>query len=392
MLWLLAASATPAVTLTPGYAFVTEQSGSSILSTWAEANGQSGIAAGDAICSTEAAAAQLADPQRYIAFISGSNDDLYCRLHGLTGTIANNCGMASLPNFAGPWLRRDNAPFATLATLLAPGRAIMPPLFTAEGINQVFVQAYTGTTEGLVADNTCSDWTANTGNVEAMFVDSISLVAGGGCSQSRSLLCIKSGANAPISYARRSGRLSFVTQEKGNGNLSTWTNANGAGGLAAGDQVCQSEAAAGGLANPASFKAWLSDGVHSINAIDRFQNDGPWIREDGLPVAQSKAALTNLSSIQSLPQVIGATLLPGDQIATGTLSTGVVSIGSSSANQDCLAWTSASASDSYLYGFAQIIGVWTQDGTPTCDATFNALYCFSDLDRIFDSGMESIPF
>jgi hypothetical protein len=220
-----------------------------------------------------------------------------------------------------------------------------------------------------------------------MFVDTIDIFNGSdGCTNPRALVCIKSGQHTPLNYAQRSGRVSFVAQEQGNGNLSTWANANGMTGVAAGDQVCQREAAAGNLQAPNSFKAWLSDSAQSVNAINRFQNDGPWVREDGLPVAASKAALTNVQSIETLPTVLGTPLQPGNIAMTGTFAAGTAS------GNDCKGWTSASSSDMFLSGDALTIEFWTQFGLPGCNSNFNTLYCFSDLDRIFDSGLESIPY
>jgi hypothetical protein len=385
-IWSLVATATQAPALTPGYVFVTQQTGSGNLSTWTEAAGQGGLAAADTICSTEAAAAQLLNPQFYIGFVSDSNNDLYCRLHGLGGTVANNCGMASLPAFAGPWLRRDNLPFATLATLMNPGRAIMPPRLTATGASSAALQAYTGTLPGLVAQGTCGDWTMTSGTSLVAFVDSIDFLNGSdGCANARTLICIAAGQHTPINFARRSGRTAFIAQERGTGNLSTWTNAASASGLAAGDQVCQNEAATGNLPNAASFKAWLSGS--SVNAIDRFQNDGPWVRVDGLPVTASKTELTSALTIQSVPIVIGSVLLPGDSVWTGTMASGTVSNG-----QHCQNWTSASASDTGSIGYSSYNSFWTQFSSRSCDDNTNGIYCFSDLDRVFGSGMESVPY
>jgi len=77
--------------------FVTYVSGSGNLDSWPDAGGQTGTAAGDAICQARAAAGGLANPSQFRAWLSDQNDDAYCRIHNLTGKKSANCGMATLP-------------------------------------------------------------------------------------------------------------------------------------------------------------------------------------------------------------------------------------------------------------------------------------------------------
>ena len=77
--------------------FMTSTTGTGDLSTWADAHGLSGLAAADEICRTRAAAASLADADSYVAFLSDTRDDAYCRVHGLDGKRSDQCGAGALP-------------------------------------------------------------------------------------------------------------------------------------------------------------------------------------------------------------------------------------------------------------------------------------------------------
>src|SRR5690606_9522063 len=53
----------------------------------------------------------------------------------------------------------------------------------------------------------------------------------------------------------------FVTSTKGTADLSSWPEAGGAVGLAAGDAICRARATASGFSNATSYRAWLSSGT-----------------------------------------------------------------------------------------------------------------------------------
>ncbi|HRI09762.1 MAG TPA: hypothetical protein PKW35_18195 [Nannocystaceae bacterium] len=75
----------------------------------------------------------------------------------------------------------------------------------------------------------------------------------------------------------------FVTSATFNGKL---------GGLAGADQTCQKLAGAAGLANPTTFRAWLSDGFEPISKrIPSFE--GPYVRPDGVQIADHWQDLTD---------------------------------------------------------------------------------------------------
>ena len=388
---LVAASASG---LSPGHVFMSTATGTGNLGTWAGAGGQSGLAAADTICRTEATAANVPNPETYIAAMSDSQNDFYCRLHGLAGKVSANCGQAALPAFAGPWLRRDGQVFATLGTLINDNAAITPASFHANATGALGAVAFNGTQLQMAVDTssgTCADWTSNAAQ------SVVGTTAGTGigflmhasvaCSQTRHIQCISAGLHSAFVVARASGREAFVTQTQGNGNLSTWAGAGGATGVAAGDAICQAEAAASGLVAPGSFKAWLSDSSASLNAIDRFQNDGPWVRTDGVPIAPSKAALQNPNTMTSPPVTLASGVFPSP---VGSSWTGSNSAGNA-AGGHCSGWTSTTGS--VTYGYNGDLRFWT-DISPngSCSSTLGRLYCFSDLDRIFASSVEAIPY
>jgi len=114
-------------------AFVTSTSGLTDLSTWDEAGGATGLAAADTICRVRAASAGLKSPENFVAWISSSEDDAYCRIHGLSGKKDEMCGQAELPVAAGPWVRTDGYPFAPeISRLLSPESLVFAPLVLDE--------------------------------------------------------------------------------------------------------------------------------------------------------------------------------------------------------------------------------------------------------------------
>lgn len=62
-----------------------------------------GIASADFMCQSWARDAGLGNAHKYIAWGSESGKDAYCRVLGLSGTVAANCGQGTLPTNGGPW-------------------------------------------------------------------------------------------------------------------------------------------------------------------------------------------------------------------------------------------------------------------------------------------------
>ena len=369
--------------------FISSVAGTGNLSTWADAGGYTGLAAADAICQARATAAALPNAIGYRAWLSDSADDAYCRMHNLTGKRATNCGQATLPASAGPWWRTDGKPFgAGLPALLAPLEQVLhPPLIDEFGSNLHVAGAWTGTNlEGTAGPQTCANWTsAAPGNP---VIDGYADLTSGGwtyagtteCLASNRLYCFETGSGDPLPTFPLWGRLAFVTSAEGTGDLQSWPAAGGATGLAAGDTICQNLATAAGLRQPAAFKAWLS--TSAANAIGRLEQDGAWMRPDGIVVARSKQDLTDGFLDSPLNQTETGAYVGGNAIWTGTQMDGFA------AAANCSEWSSTTGTGEY--GLANnVLVAWTSSGALTCGFAYASLYCLQDLPLIFLDGFES---
>jgi hypothetical protein len=371
--------------------FVTSVSGTGNLSSWADAGGQAGVDAGDAICQARAAAAGLPNATAYRAWLSDSLDDAYCRIHDLAGKKATNCGEPTLPAAAGPWWRTDGEPFgAGLPELVAPVQKILNvAAFDEFGIGFGLGAIWTGTSgDGVVAANSCSGWTSaapgSSGETGSSYLTSWGWTQNGwiACSSDfLRLLCFESGVGDPLPAFPAWGRLAFLTSAHGTGDLGGWPEAGGTTGLAAGDAICRSLAAAAGIRQPDSFKAWLSDA--STNAIDRFDHDGPWLRLDGVAVATTKADLTDGTLASSIHFTDSGTYLDNWGVWTGTLGVGTA------ASTHCASWTSGTAGTGEAGSAWNTTFQWTQTSEPACDFEWAYLYCLQDLPLVFFDGFDT---
>jgi|GEM_PF-1795897 len=387
----------------PNYIFITSASGVGDLSQWPEANGATGAAAGNAICQSEADSAGMPGADEYIAWLSDTNGDAYCRAHGFDDTIANNCGQSSLPTDAGPWLRLDDRFFGgklpELLELNSPIRNIeFAPLlpFTDTAISKLD-SAYTGTnasgfaTDAFGTPLDCGGWSdqneqASVGS-SAQFRSSWSGVEGqaAACDQDRSLICLKPGSfnGEPTPPAPQISRKVFVTSSSGPGDLSQWPDANGATGIAAGDQICRAHASRAGLDNADGYRAWLSSLLGDI--IDIFETEGPLLTTGG------ERFVANVSDLSAgFPETAlrldenGSELLfDFQQVWTGTFDQGAVT------EVDCGIWTN----DSVVLGTVGLSGNyigWSRTDEIDCFASAH-LYCFADFNGevVFGGGFEN---
>ncbi len=334
-----------------------------------------GIAGADAKCQSRADAAGL--PGTFKAWISDSTTDAYCHIHNLTGKKATNCGgLAALPVAAGPWIKTNGAPFApTIDKLTASPHVVYTPLNYDEFGNlflPTWAGNYTNTDwngvyfSGYAA---CNDWTDGTVSTEAVggqVYSAANNLWGSGfgysCASSLPLICMQTGAGMPLSSVTTTGKTVFITSTAQSGNL---------GGLAGADAICQSRASAGGLANPTKFRAWLSDST--TDAISRLSSNGPWVRRDGIKVADNKAVLTSgtLFTSISLNEL-------GDYVNSGAW-TGTNANGTKAADT-CNNWTDNTAGNQGLIGIEYLASSdWSSDsaGAFNCNNTYN-LYCFED--------------
>jgi hypothetical protein len=374
--------------------FVTSVSGTGDLGSWPDAGIATGTPAGDAICQARATVAGLANPSNFIAWLSDSSDDAYCRLHNFSGTKSANCGESTLPVAAGPWLRIDGFPFGeAIDHLMDPNGVVYSALQFDEFGSAIpaYATFFTAThPDGTLAtsETTCGDWTSNSsqitvGGSEARTTAGWTNSGGNDCSLASHLICLETLAGPALPPFAVVGRVAFVTSVIGNGELGSWPDAGGVVGIAAGDAICQARATAAGLGDPSSFKAWLSDGF--IDAIDRFANDGLWVRPDGVTIAQNKADLTD--GVLFAPINVNEM---GDYMSNWVVWTGTVSSGTTS-GIDCGDWTVGFSGTDGSYGPSNTFRGWTQSSIVSCNFASARLYCLSDTDllQIFADDFES---
>jgi hypothetical protein len=326
-------------------AFVTSTYGNSNLSTWAGvAGGETGLAAADAICQARAAAAGL--PGTFTAWLSTASDDAYCRVHGLSGKRSANCGQGTLPATAGPWVRPDGFPFAPAASAMAVAPGIV---FVAPGEDERGAPVHAGSSwlnssgpdGAYVASTDCSGWTSQSwldgrpGTSYAWDAHLDGSRSGYYCGSDSTvrLLCLQQGTGPALPAYQASGKAIFLTSATGTGDLSTWADAGGASGVAAGDAICVARATAAGL--PGTFKALLS--ADGAPASGRVAGEGEWVRSDGVVVARSRADLLNQWVFTAIAFDETGARVPVDRIAF----TGLWEDGGVSPNGTCSNWTLA---------------------------------------------------
>lgn len=363
-------------------AFVTSATGSGDLSSWPAAGARSGLAAGDAVCQAIAAEAGL--PGAFRAWLSDELDDAYCRVHGLPGKRSANCGKDTLPDAAGPWVRTDGYPFAPGAARMVAGEVYAPLRLDERGrtlSEHAFFRTATGP-DGAVDETlavvACASWSsADPGtNVWGGLGEATSFAwtwgAYSDCGGPSPIACFEIGDGAgPALPALDTGKKVFVTARKGKGDLGKWPDTWGALGIAAGDAICRSSAAAAGLANAEGFKAWLSDNM--VNAIDRITSDGPWVRLDGARVAADKAELASGRLFSSIALTEQGEYRGSWGVWTGS-GPGGVRTGS-----DCYAWQSDMFAPTGEAGSsAHASSSWTSVSDPWPCASELSLYCFED--------------
>jgi hypothetical protein len=358
--------------------FATSVTGNGNLSSWPGSGGKTGLAAGDSICQSRADAAGLKGT--FKAWLSNANDDAYCRVHNLTGKKSSNCGQASLPVSAGPWVRTDGFPFSETIDQMLNGKVYTPLRYDEYGnllpedpLPFLFTNTSSSGTVNSSHSESCDDWSSSNnvyvglGGYEYtynMWTSYYSAV----CNNTGRLICIQTGKGKALPNFAVQGKKVFVTQPMGSGNLSSWPGSGGKTGLAAGDSICQSRADAAGLEG--TFKAWLSSST--VNAKDRLISDGPWVRLDGVKIADSKADLTDGRLFSSINLMINGQYISNYAVRTGTNSDGT------KAAATCEDWTSASATGKI--GIAAHAGAsWTDKGDSSCESTFS-IYCFEDIE------------
>lgn len=358
----------------PNVAFTTSITGNGNLSTWADAGGNNGLAAADAVCQARADAAGLSGT--FVAWMSDSADDAYCRVLGLSGQVAANCGQGgTLPTDAGPWVRTDGFAFAATISQVTMGVVYAPLRYDEFGSRvPIFSSVFTATDpDGTFRAGSCSDWSstavgtsATNGNPET--TGSRWTNSGGTlCSGTAAIMCLETGSGEALPSFASSGQFVFVSSIGGNGDLSAWPGAGNATGVAAGDAVCRDLANTAGFANTVNFKAWLSDSGNS--AVSRLAGGGPWVRPDGVKVADDTTDLTDGDLFAPINVMDTMQYDFGTGVWTGTLETGAM------AASMCSDWADTTAQSTF--GSAVYAdGSWTDFSQLVCSGGSYRIYCF----------------
>lgn len=160
----------------------------------------------------------------------------------------------------------------------------------------------------------------------------------------------------------------FVTSGLFNGNL---------GGLAGADGKCQMAAESGGLDNPKTFKAWLSDaGSGPANRFDTSFTGLYQLPDDTVVVKGGWQDLTDGFLEHAIEQDEKKVDGVSDVVWSNTKPDGT-----SAKLPDCMGWTSGSALFNGNTGVSDISvknSAWTQDGGDVACAYAFRLYCFED--------------
>ena len=347
--------------------FVTSATGTGNLSTWTDAGGHTGVAAGDAICQARATAAGLTGT--YKAWLSDSTADAYCHIQGYTGTVVGLCGQGTLPVAAGPWVRtNDGYPFAdTIDKLVNNGQVFAPVRYDETG-TLVTGAYFTGTyVDGKLWASACSDWSTSINTSSAAVGFSYGATgwwtcAGTNqCNYSSRLLCFQTGTGGalPSLTPPALSKKVFVTSTIHKGDLGSLTNA---------DAICQTRAAAGSVPNAAKFKAWLSNST--TNAIDRL-SENSWYRLDGVKVADSKADLADGSLFTAISLDETGVYVDNHAVWSGTDQYGIKTA------DNCSNWTSNTTGTGMMGGTSSANYYWTNWYGENCNQSA-ALYCFED--------------
>jgi hypothetical protein len=375
------------VTSSPLVSFTTSEAGIWNLSAWPSAGGASGLAAADVICNTRAAAAGLRGA--FVAWASDASDDAYCRVHGLPGKRAASCGRPALPGAAGPWVRPDGARFMDAFTPENVGSGVptySPPRYDETG---AFVVAESDPMGRLILTNTvppgvaagqdCGGWTGGTsgsahygvsnGGRNAWFSGNVGACPG--VTPGR-LVCLQAGNGRAFSPPTATGKRVFVTSTAGSADLSTWDPVGALTGVAKGDAICRSRAAAASLPNDTAFKAWLSDGSTSV--ASHITSIGPWLRMDGTVLATDPTDLLDGALAAALDLDENGQFLTSVWVLTGSDAAGARTMST------CSEWTSASATQNGTVGRTDSAGsAWTnRSPVVACNGTSFRLFCFED--------------
>lgn len=300
----------------------------------------------------------------------------------MSGKKADNCGQTSLPVNAGPWVRTDGFPFAPAALQLFEKGVVYSGLTTDEFSQSEERWYFTGTfRDGTLHDSnsyTCENWSNNEDNNRVR--GSVSAFAGRWSSGTRQscvgpthLVCFETGPGPELAPFVRPGKKAFLTSIQGTGNLSSWSGTDGKTGIEAGDAVCRALAQQAGLENADHFKALLSDDTTS--AGNRIQADGPWVRLDGILVAENKDDLVNGRFLTILNLTEKG--IYSNQSSSWYAWTPILGTAGQNQNKTCGNWQNDNPESQGHDSIVFDLSPWMNNSYSECNET-HPLYCIED--------------
>jgi hypothetical protein len=331
------------VVVTTNVAFVT--------STTQPVGSLGGLAGADAVCNARAAEAGL--PGTYVAWLATANVRAIDRLAGSRG-----------------WVRTDGLPFTDRTSDLIGGAIYYPIDHDEHGqklASWLVTTNSSGAGDPLGAD--CAGYTTTTGpSYYGDALDSTELwshfgMSATGCADPSPLYCFGVGGTTPVvaptspTGARRAFLLNYG-----------WSPGNG---VASADTACQSAADAAQLGG--TFLALLA--TTTASPISRFSTAGPpWVRLDGVLLADTAADLANENTIATLNvDTLGNYYNNNEVVWNGPSQLNSPGAGA----ETCASWTSKNKSNTGSTAMAAATGqpgFWT--GTKvTCDSPAPGLYC-----------------
>jgi hypothetical protein len=283
-----------------------------------------GLYGADTICRNLAAAAQpKALPGNYVAWLSSTSVSALSRLNGATG-----------------WVRPDGRPVFNSVDDLSRGKVFYPPRLDESG-NDVGADQWV-MTNTLVNGTpysaygapwgTCQDFSSNTedgtaleGGMSSFSSNNFTNYYGLGCSGPGRLYCLGIDRQAQVAVIPAQGRHAFVT-------LNAWTPG---GGIASADAFCQNEANVAKLSG--TYAALLS--TTGSYAAARFSTTGlPWIRSDGILIAQTASAFFSPGLFDVAPNISadGSYYLGNEAVWSGANTP----LSPATDAENCTSWTS----------------------------------------------------
>ncbi len=314
-----------------------------------------GQAGADADCASLAAAANLPSGT-YRAWLSTSSLDAVAKLGSARGFV-----------------RPDGEPFADQVSSIAAGIILNPLNLDESGVDVGRQSVWTGTTDAGTVNNSasCADWTigtgisfgeqgVSTGGASAWSDDAVET----GCNSPAHIYCFDTSHVSTLSVTPASGRIAFVSE----GSFAT------SQGMPSADALCQSEAAAAGLANSTQFLALLA--TSTASAASRFDMSAmspPYVRPDGIEIADAPTLAAGITLNSGIWQHADGGYVTefAASVWTGSTSPNVVGTPATT----CQNWSTTFGADTGSEGVSNVTDTWWNSGASASCAASLPVYC-----------------